>query len=113
MICRLWRGWTTPQNALAYQTLLAEEIMPGIYARNIPGLKHHEALKRECVGEDGAPEVEHMTLIWFDTLDEIKGFVGADYTIANMPDAARAILKRWDKRVIHFEVFDVSNSRAL
>lgn len=106
MICRLWRGWTSPENAHAYQALLSGEIMPGIRAKNIPGLLAHQALKRETLGEDGTPEIEHMTLIWFETLEDVKGFVGQDYTIANMPAAAKAILKRWDQRVLHFDVFD-------
>ena len=106
MICRAWRGWTTLENAPVYQALLKNEIMPGIRARDIPGLRAHQALKRETVGEDDAPEIEHMTLIWFETLEDVKGFVGEDYTVANMPDAARAVLKRWDKRVLHFDVFD-------
>jgi hypothetical protein len=106
MICRLWRGWTTPENAAPYQALLKGEIMPGIRAKDIPGLLMHQALKRETIGEDGTPEIEHMTLIWFSSLEDVKAFVGDDLTRANMPIAAKAILKRWDKRVLHFDVFD-------
>lgn len=106
MICRVWRGWTSPENASRYQALLKTEIMPGIRAQNIPGLLTHQALRRDITGEDGTPETEHMTLIWFDHIDSVKGFVGEDYTIANMPDAARAVLKRWDLRVAHYDVFD-------
>ena len=106
MICRVWRGWTTPENAKPYQALLKGEIMPGIRAKDIPGLLTHQALKRDMTGKDGSPEIEHMTLIWFNSLEDVKGFVGADYTIANMPEAAKAVLKRWDQRVLHFDVFD-------
>lgn len=106
MICRVWRGWTTPENAAPYQTLLKGEIMPGICARDIPGLLTHQALRREIIGADGTPEIEHMTLIWFETLEHVKGFVGEDYAIAHMPEAAQKVLKRWDKRVLHFDVFD-------
>jgi hypothetical protein len=28
MICRIWHGWTTPQNADAYERLLRSEIFP-------------------------------------------------------------------------------------
>lgn len=106
MICRIWRGWTTPENARAYQALLKDEIMPSIRARAIPGLRTHMALRREITGADGNPETEHMTLIWFDRLEDVKGFVGEDYAVANMPEAAKAVLKRWDERVEHFDVFD-------
>ncbi len=39
MICRYWRGWTTPENADAYEKLIRHDIMPGIAARNIPGFR--------------------------------------------------------------------------
>ena len=30
MIVRIWRGWTSRANAQAYETLLREDIIPGI-----------------------------------------------------------------------------------
>lgn len=101
MICRYWRGWTTPENADAYHQLLAGTIMPEISGRKIPGMKKYQLMRR-----DAGDEVEFGTLIWFDTLASIKGFVGEDIERANLPDAARAVLKRWDERVQHFEIFD-------
>lgn len=106
MICRMWRGWTAPENAAAYQRLLTGTILPDIRARNIPGLITHQALRRDTVGEDGVPEVEHTVLIWFETLEHIKGFVGEDYTIAYVPTTAQAVLARWDPRATHWDVFD-------
>ena len=35
MICRTWHGWTTPENADAYDSLLGEEIFQGIAARKL------------------------------------------------------------------------------
>jgi len=109
MICRVWRGWTTLENAAPYQALLTGQVMPGIRAMDIPGLLAHQALKREIIGEDTTPEIEHMTLIWFNTLEDVKAFVGDDHAIAHIPDAAKALLKHWDERVAHFDVFDDSN----
>jgi hypothetical protein len=37
MICRLWHGWTKPQNADAYERLLKEEVFAGIAGRKIDG----------------------------------------------------------------------------
>ena len=31
MITRLWRGWTTPDKATAYENLLRSEIFPAHY----------------------------------------------------------------------------------
>jgi hypothetical protein len=37
VIARIWRGWTTPENADAYQQVVSQEVLPGIAARNLDG----------------------------------------------------------------------------
>ncbi len=37
MISRIWHGWTTLENAAAYQSLLETEILPGIASRENEG----------------------------------------------------------------------------
>ena len=101
MICRLWRGWTTPENADAYQRIVHTEVIPGIEARNIPGFRHIDLMKCDVV-----EEVEFQTLMWFDSLDAIKAFVGEDYSVSHVPPQARAVLKRFDERAAHYEVID-------
>ena len=61
MIARIWYGYTTPDNADAYEALLKTEIFPGIVARNIAGFRRIELL-RGPVGE----EVEFATAMWFE-----------------------------------------------
>ena len=51
MIARIWYGYTTPDNADAYEALLKTEIFPGIVARNIAGFRRIELL-RGPVGEE-------------------------------------------------------------
>jgi heme-degrading monooxygenase HmoA len=101
MICRLWRGWTTPDNADAYERIVRGEVIPGIEARRIPGFRHIDLMRRV----DG-DEIEFLTLMWFDSLDAIKAFVGEDHEVAHVPETARAVLARFDERVAHFEVLD-------
>ncbi|WP_262984933.1 hypothetical protein [Sphingomonas daechungensis] len=36
MICRVWRGWATLENAEAYERVVREDVIPGIEARRIP-----------------------------------------------------------------------------
>ena len=100
-ICRMWRGWTTPDNADAYEQIVRSEVIPGIEARHIPGFRHIDLMRREL-----DEEVEFVTLMWFDSLDAIKAFVGDDHEVAHVPQAARAALARFDLRVAHFEVLD-------
>ena len=100
-ICRFWRGWTSPENAEAYERIVRGEVIPAIEARRIAGFQHIDLMRREADGE-----VEFATLMWFDDLDAIKAFVGDDYDVAHVPPAARAVLSRFDERVAQFEVLD-------
>jgi hypothetical protein len=101
MICRLWRGWTTAENADAYERIVRGEVIPGIEERRIAGFRHIDLMKCD-LGE----EVEFQTLMWFDSLDAIKAFMGEDYSASHVPPAAREVLKRFDERAAHYEVID-------
>ena len=101
MICRLWRGWTTPENADAYQRIVHTEVIPAIEARDIPGFRHIDLMKRDL-----GIEVEFQTLMWFDSLDSIVSFVGEDYSVSHVPDQARAVLLRFDSHASHYEIID-------
>lgn len=99
MICRIWHGWTSPANADAYEQLLRSEIFHGIAARGIAGYRGIELLRRPA-----ADSVEFVTLMWFDSLEAVRAFAGADYETAVVPPAARALLERFDARSAHYEV---------
>lgn len=101
MICRIWRGWTTPANAEAYERVVRGEVIPGIEARRIPGFEHIDLMRRDL-----GDEVEFQTIMWFDRLQSIVDFVGEDYSVSHVPPAARAVLSRFDARAAHYEVID-------
>jgi antibiotic biosynthesis monooxygenase (ABM) superfamily enzyme len=101
VICRLWCGWTTPENADAYEKIVRGEVIPGIEARKIPGFRHIDLMKRNC-----GDEIEFQTLMWFDSLDSVKAFMGTDYSVSHVPPKARALLSRFDERAAHFDVLD-------
>jgi len=101
MITRIWHGWTTPQNADAYERLLRDEIFQGIAARRIEGFRGIDLLRR--VQTD---EIEFVTVMWFDSLAAVRDFAGADYEVAVVPPAARALLRRFDARSAHYETVD-------
>jgi len=46
MICRLWRGWTTKDNADAYERIVRGQVIPGIEARRIPGFRSIDLVRR-------------------------------------------------------------------
>ena len=99
MIARVWHGWTTPGNADAYQRLLERDVLPGILGKGIAGLRSIDVLRRE----DG-DEVEFMTLMRFESLDDILGFVGEDAEKAYVPAGARELLAHFEDRAQHYEI---------
>lgn len=99
MICRIWHGWTTPANADAYEQLLRTEVFQRISDRGIPGYQGIELLRRPDQGE-----IEFVTIMWFDSLEAIRAFAGADYEVAVVPPPARVLLQRFDERSAHYEV---------
>lgn len=101
MICRVWRGWTTKDNADAYERIVRGEVIPGIETRHIAGFRSIDLVRRER-----DHDVEFMTLMWFDSLDSVKAFTGEDYEVAHVPTQAQAVLADFDKRSAHYEVLD-------
>ena len=98
MITRIWRGWTTKENAPLYEQLLLTEIFPGIAARNVSGYQGISLCRRDL-----GSEVEFMTVMWFDSIEAMKAFAGEDYEIAVVPPKARAVLARFDERSAHYD----------
>jgi len=98
---RVWHGWTTPENADKYQSLLNNEVFPGIEAKKIPGYQSIELMRR--VHSD---EVEFVTIMTFDSLQNVIDFQGEDYTRCYVPDAAQQLLKRWDQVSAHYDVIE-------
>ena len=99
MIGRVWHGWTTPENADAYESLLRHEIFEGIKDRQIPGFREIQLLRRSLDAE-----VEFITIMWFDSIEAVRAFAGEDYEVAVVPPEARALLSRFDARSQHYEV---------
>jgi antibiotic biosynthesis monooxygenase (ABM) superfamily enzyme len=106
-IKRVWHGWTTPENADAYEKLLQEEVFPGIEAKQIPGYRQIELWRREH-----GDEVEFVTVMTFDSLQSVIDFQGENYERAYVPDAAQKVLKRWDKLSAHYKTRESQNYEA-
>lgn len=97
MIARIWHGWTTPQNADAYEQLLKDEVFVGIAAKQVTGYKGIQLLRREI-----NDEVEFTTIMWFDSVEAVREFIGnEDYEMAYVPNAARRLLSRFEAKAAH------------
>jgi heme-degrading monooxygenase HmoA len=107
MIARIWHGWTTAEDADAYENLLRAEVFPGIRAKQIPGFERIELFRRSF---EPANEVEFMTVMWFTGLDAVKAFAGEEYEASVVPHAASVLLTRFDHRSRHYEVREQQNA---
>ena len=99
MISRIWHGWTSPQNADAYERLLREEVFTGIKARGIPGFIDIQMLRRPADSE-----IEFVTIMRFESLDAVREFAGEDYEACVVPPRARKFLSHFDERSQHYDI---------
>lgn len=99
MIARIWHGWTSPQNADAYERLLKTEIFAGISAKGVQGYCGIELLRRPL-----GQEIEFVTVMRFDSWHAVKAFAGEDHDAAYVPVKARQLLARYDERAQHYEL---------
>ena len=97
MIARIWHGWTTRENADAYESHLKPELLPGLSEKK--GFQRSHLLRR-AVGD----EVEFITIILFDSLDDVRGIAGPDYEKAVIPADRLPLLSRHDAKAAHYEV---------
>jgi heme-degrading monooxygenase HmoA len=97
VIARLWRGWTTLENADAYEDFLRTKMFPSIH--RVPGFLGADLLRRDLDGE-----VAFVTITRFDSLEAVRAFAGEDYERAVVEPEARSLLSRLDERSEHYEV---------
>ena len=98
IITRIWRGWTTKENAIPFQQRLTTQAIPDIETSRPEGCLSIQLLKR-AVGD----EVEFTTIMQFQSVDAIKAFAGEDYEAAHIDPAVKPLLLRYDQRVSHSE----------
>lgn len=101
MIARLWKGWTTLENADAYEKLLRERVLPGL--QSIDGYRGGYILR-----QDGSNEVEFAVLNLFDSLDAVRAFAGPEYIVPVFEPEARQLLSKVEPIARHYEVKSVS-----
>jgi heme-degrading monooxygenase HmoA len=104
MIARVWHGYTTPQNADRYESMLQPELLPGLSTKK--GFRGSYLLRRVC-----GVEIEFITIILWDSLDDIRAIAGANYETAVIPDERKRVLSRWDRQAAHYEVISGPASR--
>ena len=98
MICRVWKGWTLPHNADAYEAYLRDDLFPRVAEElGARGYRGHHVLRL-----DRAEESEFVTMVWFTGLDAVRGFAGEDYDIPVISATAQRLLSRYNPRCDHY-----------
>ena len=100
MVCRVWRGWTTLENAQRYDDYLQKELFPRLERElNARGYRGYHLLR---LSRD--QEVEFMTMLWFESLQHVRSFAGDNYEIPVISEKARALLSRCADRADHYQL---------
>ena len=96
MIARLWRGWTTPNDADTYEALLKDKVLPAL--RKIEGYRGGYVLRG-----DGS-EVEFVVMSLFESFDSVIAFAGDDYERPVFEPEALKLLCRKEQKATHYQV---------
>ena len=97
MIARVWRGWTSLENADSYERLLREQVLPGL--QRIDGYRGGYILRQA-----GNDEVEFVVMNLFDSLEAVRAFAGPEYTVPVFEPEARGLLSKVEPVARHYEV---------
>ena len=97
MIARIWHGYTRPEHADAYESMLKPELLPGI--SKVKGYRGSYLLRR-----DAGAEIEFVTIMLWDSVDAIRAVAGPDYETAVIPEERRKYLSRYDPKSQHYEI---------
>jgi hypothetical protein len=100
VVCRMWRGWTTLANADAYDLYLKQELFPRVERE----LKRRGYRGYHLLRLSRGREVEFVTMLWFESLQAVRGFAGDDYETPVISAKARALLARYQERCDHYEL---------
>ncbi len=100
MIARVWHGFTTPEHADSYESLLKPELLPGV--SKVPGYIGSYLLRRPS----GA-EIEFITIMLWESIEAIRAVAGPDYETAVIPENRLQYLAHYDAKSAHFEVASV------
>jgi heme-degrading monooxygenase HmoA len=103
MIARVWRGYSSPAHADTYEAMLKPELLPGLSRKQ--GFRGSYLLRR-----DAGDEIEFLTIILWESLDDVRAAAGAEYEVAIVPEERRPYLTRWDEQAAHYEIASVQQA---
>ena len=98
LICRMWKGWTTNENADAYASYLENELFPCLQRElSQQGYRGYHVLRLAR-----SHEVEFLTLVWFESLAAVRSFAGETCDVPVISAKAQRLLSRKLDRCDHY-----------
>jgi hypothetical protein len=101
MIARIWHGYTKPEDADAYEAMLKPELLPGI--SKVKGYRGSYLLRRAS-----DEEVEFITIMLWDSIDDLRVVGGPHYEAAIIPENRRQYLLRFDAESAHYDIASIN-----
>jgi hypothetical protein len=111
MVCRVWRGWTTLAHAQSYDDYLQKELFPRLDRE----LQSHGYRGYQLLRLVRDQEVEFMTMLWFESIENVRAFAGESYEQPVISEKARSLLTHFADRTDHYQLsgsnlLDASNA---
>ncbi len=97
MIARVWKGWTTNEDADQYERLLQEIVYPGL--RKLKDYRGGYIFR-----QNKSNETEFVTVNLFESIESVKQFAGEDYETPVFEPGAKRLLSRVEPIARHYEV---------
>jgi heme-degrading monooxygenase HmoA len=102
----MWKARSAADQSAAYIEHATKKVFPAIQA--IAGQRGEYLLRRTVEGE-----VELVVLTFWDSMESVKKFAGAEPDKAVIDPEARAMLTSFDESVIHYEVVETRRGKSL
>jgi hypothetical protein len=100
VVCRVWRGWTTADQAQRYDDYLQKELFPRLGRE----LRCHGYRGYQLLRLSRGEEVEFMTMLWFESVEHVRSFAGENYETPVISERARLLLTRFADRADHYQL---------
>lgn len=94
---RQFRAWAEGDRAAEYVQHFASQVQARL--SRVEGYRKAMVLTRKQ-----GPETEIVVMTLFDRLENVKGFAGEQYEVANVDPVAQTLLSHFEKTVSHFDV---------
>jgi heme-degrading monooxygenase HmoA len=102
MFARLWCGRSFPKNAPDYAAHVSDTVFPSL--REMHGYRGAQLLSRAI--DD---RIEFLAMTYWDRLDDVRQFAGADIEVAKIEPRAKELLSDYDPFARHFELIHTAD----